>query len=116
MQIIAFISFCHTPAGFHLAFNTPCAIIQHMTAIVPLLDRLLDPVGRALGPQAARRLLGLRADPDTQRQVDEFAQCANEGTLDGEQRSEYEALIAAATVIGVLQGKARAVLAAQAGK
>lgn len=85
-----------------------------MTAIAPLLDRLLDPVGRALGPDAAHRLLGLRADPDTQRQVDELAQRANEGTLDAQERSEYEALVAAATVIGVLQGKARTVLAGQA--
>ncbi len=87
-----------------------------MSVIAPLLDRLLDPVGKALGPEAARRLLGLRADQETQRQVDELAERANEGTLDDQGRSEYEALVAAATVIGVLQAKARLVLAGQGGE
>ena len=73
-----------------------------MPSTTALLDRLLDPVGNALTPEAARRL------------VDELAERANQGTLTQEERSEYEALIAAGTVIGVLQAKARAVLAAHA--
>jgi hypothetical protein len=75
-----------------------------------MLDRLLDPVGRALGPDAARRLLGLRPDSEVQRRIDDLAERANEGQLSEEERSEYEALIAAATVVGLLQAKARAAL------
>ena len=82
-----------------------------VAATTALLDRLLDPIGSALTPEAARRLLGVRADAETQKQVDELAELANQGALSQEQRSEYEALIAAATVIGVLQAKARAILA-----
>ena len=75
-----------------------------------LLDRLLDPIGKALGPDVAQRVLALRADPDAQRRIDELADKANEGELSAEERSEYESLLAAATVIGVLQAKARDVL------
>ena len=76
-----------------------------------LLNRVLDPIGRALGPDAAQRVLALRADVEAQRRIDELADKANEGGLTPEERSEYESLLAAATVIGVLQAKARAVLA-----
>jgi hypothetical protein len=76
-----------------------------------MLDRLLDPVGRALGPEAARRLLGIRADAEVQNRVDELAERANEGHLTDDERAEYDARITAATVVGVLQAKARAALA-----
>jgi len=76
-----------------------------------LLDRILDPVGRALSPEAARRLVALRADDDTQAQIDRLAEEANQGTLSPEDRAEYESLIAAANLVAILQAKARAVLA-----
>jgi hypothetical protein len=76
-----------------------------------LLDRMLDPVGQALSPDAARRLLALRADEDAQRQIDQLADRANEGQLTAEERDEYESLITGAGVIAVLQAKARSVLA-----
>jgi len=76
-----------------------------------LLDRILDPVGRALSPDAARALLALRADDDIQSQIDELADRANQGALTPEQRAEYESLIAAASLIAILQAKARIVLA-----
>ena len=72
---------------------------------------MLDPVGDALGADAARRLIDLRADPAVQRRVDELADRANEGSLTADERTEYEALVGAASLIGVLQAKARALLA-----
>jgi hypothetical protein len=75
-----------------------------------LLDRLLDPVGRALSPEAARRLVALRADTDAQARMDDLAGRANEGQLTPDERADYESLIAAANVIAVLQAKARTVL------
>lgn len=81
-----------------------------MVATTALLDRLLDPVSSALSFDSARKLVGLRADAEIQQRVDALAQGANDGTLNSEERSEYEALVAAATVIGVLQAKARAML------
>jgi hypothetical protein len=82
-----------------------------MDQITAILDRLLDPVGQALTPEAARRLIDLRADPQAQARIDRLAERANEGQLSQEDRAEYESLIAAANVIAILQAKARAALA-----
>jgi hypothetical protein len=71
---------------------------------------MLDPLGRTLTPDAARQLVELRADQELQRRVDDLAARCNEGTLTSDERSEYEAYVTAATLIGVLQSKARAVL------
>jgi hypothetical protein len=81
-------------------------------AIHQVLDRLLDPVGRCLSAEAARKLIGLRADEDTQAKVRELAEKCNEGTLTAEERAEYEAYVMAASVVAILQAKARARLAA----
>ncbi|MGD0767122.1 MAG: hypothetical protein ABSB42_02755 [Tepidisphaeraceae bacterium] len=81
-----------------------------MLTSTDLLDRLLDPVGRALSPEAARRLVALRADADVQAKIDDLADLANDGRITPDQRAEYESLIAVANVIAVLQAKARTVL------
>ena len=44
-----------------------------------ILDRLLDPLGRCLTPEAARRLLELRADPVAQARIDELVEKCNQG-------------------------------------
>lgn len=81
-----------------------------MPQATDILDRLLDRVGRALSPQAAREILSLRADDEAQAKIDELAERCNEGTLTPEERAEYESLVAAANVIALLQAKARASL------
>jgi hypothetical protein len=73
-----------------------------------LLDRILDPIWRAMNQAAAKQLLSLRADAETQARVDELADRCNEGLLTPQERSEYESLVAAANVIAVLQAKLRA--------
>jgi hypothetical protein len=78
---------------------------------VGVLDRVLDPVGRCLNEEAARRLVSLRADAQWQRRVDELAEKCNEGALDPEKRAEYELYVAASSVIAILQAKARLRLA-----
>lgn len=82
-----------------------------MVATNDMLDRLLDPVGQALSPDVARRLVALRADAEAQARVDYLGDRANEGLLTPEEREEYESLLAAANVIAILQAKARALLA-----
>jgi hypothetical protein len=82
-----------------------------MLATDELLDRILDPVGRALSPEAAKQLLALRADADTQSRIDGLADRANDGMLTPDERAEYESLIGAANLVAILQAKARAVLA-----
>jgi hypothetical protein len=78
---------------------------------IPILDRLLDPVGRCLSDEAARALAGLRADEETQAHVGDLAEKCNQGRLSDEERAEYEAYVMAANIVAILQAKARARLA-----
>ncbi|HEY1376929.1 MAG TPA: hypothetical protein VGF55_09045 [Gemmataceae bacterium] len=81
-----------------------------MTAAT-MLDRLLDPVGRSLNGEAARALMAIKADAAAQARIDELAEKCNQGELTPAERVEYESCVAAASVIAVLQAKARAHLA-----
>jgi hypothetical protein len=76
-----------------------------------LLDRLLEPVGRCLSKEGARKLASLRADEEAQARVSELAARCNEGTLTPEERAEYEGYVMAAEIVAILQAKARARLA-----
>jgi len=75
-----------------------------------MLERLLEPVGRALNPDAARQIVALRADAEAQSRIEYLADQCNEGLLTDDERREYESLIAVASVIAILQAKARASL------
>ena len=79
--------------------------------MTPVLDRLLDPLGRCLTPEVARRLVQLRADPEAQARIDELADKCNDGRLSPEERAEYETYVWAGNFIAILQAKARALLA-----
>jgi hypothetical protein len=76
------------------------------------LDRLLEPVSRCLTPEAAERLVQLRADPQLQARIDELAGKCTEGDLTEEERVEYEAYVRTGNLIAILQAKARRLLAA----
>ena len=76
-------------------------------AVATGLDSLLDPLSRCLDAESARRLVDFRVDPPVQERIDTLAELANEGTLNPDERSEYEALINAADFISVLKLKAR---------
>ena len=71
------------------------------------LDNLLEPLSRCLDAESARRLMDFRIDPAVEARVAELAARANEGTLDDDERAEYEAIINAADVISILKLKAR---------
>ena len=79
-----------------------------------LLNRMLAPVGDALTPESAKAFANLRADDAAQRRIDYLADRCTEGQLTEEERDEYATLISAATVLAVLQSKARAFLASHA--
>jgi hypothetical protein len=101
--------------GGELAFrhyhpSAPYNVDRVPEQVTNLLDRMLDPFGRSLTSETARQLAELRADPASPRRIDELADRCNDGTLTSEERSEYEAYVTAATLIAVLQSKARAVL------
>lgn len=76
-----------------------------------VLDRLLERVGGCLSAKAARELVSLRADDETQARVQELAEKCNEGLLSVEEQAEYEAYVMAASILAILQAKARARLA-----
>ncbi|HRA86521.1 MAG TPA: hypothetical protein PK992_00575 [Planctomycetaceae bacterium] len=75
-----------------------------------MVDELLDPVSKCLTPEVARSIAGLRAAPDVQQKLDDFADKSTEGTLTTEERAEYEACVRAINFISLLQMKARAAL------
>ena len=82
-----------------------------MSTTTNYLDRFLEPMTEAFTPEMARKLAGLRAEPDLQARVDELADKANHGTLSAEEDSEYKSYVEAADIIGIIQAKARRFLA-----
>ena len=80
------------------------------TLEAPVLDRLLDPVGRILTPEVARKLVNLRCDSTVQARIDKLARKCNEGALTDPERREYETYVYALDFLAILQAKARALL------
>jgi hypothetical protein len=72
-----------------------------------VLDGLLDPLGRCLDAESARRIVEFRVSPPVQQRIDTLAERANEGVLNSDETSEYEALVSAADFISILKLKAR---------
>ena len=63
-----------------------------------------------MNDEAARKLIGLRADAKTQTRVRKLAKKCSEGTLTAEERADYEAFVMTGEVIAILQAKARLML------
>jgi len=76
-----------------------------------VLSQMLEPLSRSFGLKTARALSALRPAPRHQARVEKLAGKCNEGKLTAAERSEYEAYVQASTLIGILQAKARRVLA-----
>jgi hypothetical protein len=76
-----------------------------------ILNEMLEPVSRSLGLKTARALASLRPGARTQARVEKLAAKCDEGKLTTGERAEYEAYIQASTLIGILQAKARRVIA-----
>ncbi|MSU80618.1 MAG: hypothetical protein EXS16_21335 [Gemmataceae bacterium] len=77
------------------------------------LDRLFDPVGKTFSIRTAEAIAILRADPELQAKMEEFARQSTEGELSADDRAEYSALVSANNVIAILQAKARNILASR---
>jgi hypothetical protein len=77
---------------------------------VRLLKGILNPVADALNEEAARQLIGLRADPKTQARIDVLARKCNDGELTPAERAEYESFVLAGEFVAILQAKARLLL------
>jgi hypothetical protein len=81
------------------------------SAETAVLDRMLDPVTEILTPSVALGIAEMRADPQMQGRLDELALKANRGLLSDDEAREYRDYVEAIDFIGILQAKARAVLA-----
>ena len=76
-----------------------------------LLQRILDPVSSSLNEEAARKLIGIKADRKAQSRIARLARRCNEGQLTAGERAEYESYVMAGEFIAILQAQARLVLA-----
>ena len=76
-----------------------------------ILDMMLEPVTRCCTPAVAKEIAELRADLVTQVRIDELAAKCNEAVLTEAEQREYRAYIEAIDLIGILQAKARGLLA-----
>ncbi len=72
-----------------------------------ILERLLEPVSSSLNDDAARKLIGLRADRRVQTRVARLARKCNAGELTDAERAEYELYVMAGEFVAVLQVQAR---------
>lgn len=84
---------------------------MNKTANGRVLERLLEPVSSSLNEDAARKLIGLKADRKARARVAELARKCNDGELSPEERDEYATYVMAGEFIAILQAKARIVLA-----
>ena len=75
------------------------------------LDRFLEPMTEALTPEVARVIINLRADEETEAEVQQLRDKANEGGLTAEQEAKYNDFVEAVDVISITQSKARRFLA-----
>jgi hypothetical protein len=78
-----------------------------------ILEQVLDPFVDCLTPEAAQKIVALRAEPAGQLRLDELADRAKEGTLTAEEHAEYERFRATFHMISLLQSKARQFLGTQ---
>jgi len=76
-----------------------------------VLEEMLTPLNDCFGLETARAVANLRVSKKTQARVDALAEKCNEGKLTSNERAEYEAYVNASTLIGILQAKARRMLA-----
>lgn len=83
-------------------------------ATTSYLDRFLEPMTEALTPEVAQVIVNLRADADTEAEVQKLRAKANEGRLTAEEEQAYNDFVEAVDVVSILQSKARRFLARHA--
>ena len=82
-----------------------------MSATSTILGKLLEPVTDCFSVEIAKRILELKADRETEARLEILRAKANEGELSDSERKEYEAYVEAVNLVGILQAKARHMVA-----
>lgn len=85
------------------------------TAAVSAMDKLLDQLSGCLNPEAARRVVELKIDAETQARVAALGEKANEGLISPEELEEYKSYVEIGDVITILKLKAKKLLASTNG-
>jgi hypothetical protein len=75
-----------------------------------VLEQIVEPVVHNLNENAARALLGIRANKTTAKRMALLARKCNEGQLSPAERVEYETNVLASEFLALLQARARVVL------
>lgn len=81
--------------------------VLDMSEVATPLDGLFELLSRCLDAESAQRVVEFRVDPEVQARVGILAERANDGVLNDDERSEYEALINAGDFISILKLKAK---------
>ncbi|WP_435020100.1 hypothetical protein TA3x_001646 [Tundrisphaera sp. TA3] len=84
-------------------------------AAVTAMDRMLDQFSGCLNEEAARRVLAWKMDAETEARVETLGEKANQGSITGEERDEYQSYVEIADIIAILKLKAKRFLAMQDG-
>jgi hypothetical protein len=74
------------------------------------LERILEPVSSSLNDEAARKLVGLKADRKARARVARLAEKCNEREFSPAERREYEMYVMAGHLVAILQAQARVLL------
>ena len=100
------------PRGAHYsAIQLPWYTSDMSTTLSPSRPQpILGSVAQCLTPDVAKRILSIELEAGVQARVRELAEKANEGLLDTVERSEYEALIEDADLLGIFKSLARQAL------
>lgn len=72
-----------------------------------VLNDLLDPLSRCLDAESAQRVAEFRVGPGVEEKIRVFAERANEGLLNEDERADYEAIVNTADIISILKLKAQ---------
>jgi hypothetical protein len=72
-----------------------------------ILSRLIDPANGSLNRSAAEAILQFRFSDEDQQRISTLAEQSNDGQLGEDEAREYDAYVAAAELLALLQSKAR---------
>ncbi len=72
-----------------------------------LIDQVIEPFTECLTPEAAQKIVALKADDELQERIDFLATKANRGDLTDAERHEYDRYLSAFHFVTVMQARAR---------
>ena len=82
-----------------------------MTATLPSIERILEPVTACLTPEVAQRIVDVRLDdPSMMQRLEYLREKANEGTLTEQERAEYDGFVEGNDLLMLIKDQARSVL------